>query len=423
MFKKAIALTLVAMLLSIVVASDATRPTLAMGQQIPGLQPDKPRRWSTIDDQFASIAERVPAFGGMFVDEANDVLYVYLVNPAEDKTARAAAAIAAAFDGDHIPQDKIRALPGQYGFRKLKAWHDRMMTDVLNIPGVVFTDIDDAKNRLAVGVETLEVQPLVEEHLAKLDIPRDAVNVEETKPVKFESSLQDRHRGLVGGLQISTASWICTMGFPATRAGVRGFVTNSHCTNTQGGVEGTRLYQPTFATGNRIGVETVDPQYRLCPLTSLCRYSDASFVRLDDDVTSRRGAIARPATLGTLAWNGVATFRIISEADPVVGRVVRKVGRTTGMSAGTVSRTCTNVNVSASPFRFLCQAQANYASSPGDSGSPVFSLLGGGGGNDVRLNGIHWGSNGSIVVFSPIGNIQRSDELGPLSTCDSGFTC
>ena len=355
----------------------------------------------------------------MFVDEANSALYVYLVNPTAKMTTASEAAITAVFDDELVLHNKIQALSGQYGFLQLKEWHERMMMDVLALPGVVFTDIDDAKNRLAVGVEKPAVQALVEEQLTKLGIPREAVNIEETRPVEFDTSLQDRHRGLVGGLQIATSRFLCTLGFPATRAAVRGFVTNSHCTDTQGGVEGTRFYQPTVATNNHIGVETVDPVYRLqdCPLFRLCRYSDAAFVRLDADVTSQRGRIARPATLGSTVWNGVATFRIVSEANPVVGGRVTKVGRTTGRTAGTVSRTCANFNVAGTSITQLCQAQASYTSMAGDSGSPVVSGLAG---NDVRLRGIHWGSG---RVFSPIGNIQRSDELGPLLTCAASFGC
>lgn len=169
----------------------------------------------------------------MFVDETNSVLYVYLLDPTTEMATISKAAIAAVFEGEFVLQNKIQALPGQYSFLELKEWHEPVMADVLNIPGVVFTDIDDAKNRLAVGVEKLEIQPLVEEQLVKLGIPREAVNIEETKPVEF-GGLQDRNRPLVGGLQIATSRFICSLGFPAIRAGVRGFVANSHCTDNPG---------------------------------------------------------------------------------------------------------------------------------------------------------------------------------------------
>jgi hypothetical protein len=69
---------------------------------------------------------------------------------------------------------------------------------------------------------------------------------------------------------------------------------------------------------------------------------------------------------------------------------------------------------------------ANYSSAGGDSGSPVFRILNKPAANDVYLGGIHWGGDGSIVVFSPMSGIQRSTapaELGPVTTCATGFTC
>jgi len=56
MSKKATALALVATLLSVVIASAAARPTLAIGQRLTGLQSGEASQWPTIDDQFAAIA-------------------------------------------------------------------------------------------------------------------------------------------------------------------------------------------------------------------------------------------------------------------------------------------------------------------------------------------------------------------------------
>ncbi len=414
-------------LLAIVVSGGGLLPQ-SVGAE-PAEDPTARRKPKLIDDQLAEVATQVPAFGGMFVDEENGILYVYMRDHGPEVATTAEAAIMAVFDRESLPQANIQALPGQYGFLELKEWHERMMADVLGLPGVVFTDIDDAKNRLAVGVEKLEVQPLVEEQLAKLGIPREAVNIEETQPVEFAASLRDFHRPVVGGLQISFLRgadvWSCTLGFNAIRAGVSGFVTNSHCTATMFRLEGTVLYQPTIAAGNRIGVEVVDPWFFIdgkCPWSRLCRYSDSAFVRRDAGVTASQGFLARPA-LGSFAWNGVATFQIVGEGNPMVGQNVTKVGRTTGRTQGTVSRTCTNYNVSGTILTLLCQAKASFAEKAGDSGSPVFSIQlkrGPEPSTNVILHGIFWGSGG---VFSPIGNVQRSGELGPLNTCAAPIRC
>src|SRR5207302_10353156 len=70
----------------------------------------------------------------------------------------------------------------------------------------------------------------------------------------------------------------------------------------------------------------------------------------------------------------------------------------------------------------LCQDQVSAGVGAGDSGSPVFAIASG---NDVQLRGILWGGtlDGTSFVYSPIANIERTDELGPITTCAAGFTC
>jgi hypothetical protein len=234
-------------------------------------------------------------------------------------------------------------------------------------------------------------------------------------------------------LQISflrgASTFLCTLGFNAIRAGITSAVTNSHCTATQGGVEGTIFHQATIAAANanRIGLETADPNYFVggaCPVGRRCRYSDSSAMRvphpLGPAVTTSRGRIARPA-LGAFAWNGVNTFRIVSElaGNAIIGELLTKVGRTSGRTQGRVTASCVNVNQSGTLFTMLCQDQASYGGQPGDSGSPVFRIINAPAANDVRLYGINWGS----TTYSPMRNIQRATELGALTTCAVGFAC
>jgi hypothetical protein len=405
---------------------------LVMGEGNEEAQADGPRqpRARNIDDLFKGVADRDPRFGGMFVDEEQDVVYVYSLDQSEGAAAVAEEAVTAVF-GEARPARRIQILPARYGFRELKEWHDRLSPDVLAMSGVVMTDIDDRNNRLTVGVESLDSKTAVEDKLLELGVPPEAVEVVETPGVTLENSLRDRHRPLVGGLQIafrrSGSTLLCTEGFNAVRAGIAGYVINSHCTAVQGGVESTVHHQPTIAllNANRIGVETVDPGYWIgapCPAGRRCRRSDSAFARRDAGVAANQGRIARTA-LGSFAWNGTSTFRIVREADPLVGQFVTKEGRTTGRTAGVVQLTCTNFNVLGTNITQLCQSKAAYNSAGGDSGSPVFRIVNSPALNDVALAGIHWGSGG---VFSTISNIQRNVfhvELGPLTTCAPGFAC
>lgn len=385
----------------------------------------------SLDDRLADVARTVPGFGGLFVDDENGIVYVYLWYYNDAVVAATSDALAAAFPG-RLPET-TEVLLGQYGFLDLKEWSDRMAADVLAISGVVLTDIDEANNRLTVGVENLETAgPLVEEVLATLGIPREAVSIEETEPIK--PLLRTFRRPVVGSLQIHFPPFLCTLGFNAIRAGVTGYVTNSHCTNVQGGVESTVHWQhlvgSTNGILNRIGVETVDPPYLPlvgvgCPAGRLCRWSDSSFARKDPGVPASLGRTARTA-LGSFAWNGTDLFRIVGETDfPLVGEGLTKIGRTTGRTTGPVAFTCVNTNVGGTIFTQLCQDFVTAGVAGGDSGSPVFRITNAPLANDVRLYGILWGSSGPFFVFSAIGpiNIQRATEMGPLNTCAPPIVC
>lgn len=376
---------------------------------------------------FAEVTRRVPAFAGAYVDDNNnDIMYVGLLDPA--RKAEAVRALAEVFGPERSSPREVRAVEAQFSFLVLKSWYEKLAPAVLALPGVALTDIDEKRNRLVVGIENENVQTrrLIEEQINNFGIPHQAVIVEVTGPnLPASHTLRSYVRPLEGGLQIENVVSRCTEGFNATRSGVLGIVTNSHCTAAQGGVESTVFHQPTTAS-DRIGVETVDPNYWTgggCPSGRECRYSDSAFVKLDSSVTANLGYIARPTGLGsTTIDHSNPRFRIVSEdLTPVVGELVNKVGRSTGWSRGNIVATCVTINASNTNKTFLCQDSVSATVAAGDSGSPVFRIVDSPLPGDVYLYGLLWGgNNGTTFHFSRITSVQRSDELGTLNTCATG---
>jgi hypothetical protein len=365
-----------------------------------------------LDDLLARVAEQVPGFGGLHLE--GDVLKVHLTDPAQQGAAE--RAIAVVFGVDRLPAGGAQVVPAQYGFRELKAWQ-RDANALLSLEGVVFTDADEVANRVLIGIDREELRGRVEAELRRLGVPADASAVVVTEPVVQLVTLRDRVRPLQGGLQINFPGYLCTYGFNAVRAGVNGFVTNSHCTTKQGGVEGTKYWQPLQTVdATSIGTEIADPVYSKanCPKSvkgKVCRQSDSSFARLevsDYDL----GGLAQTTGLGSLTLAG--TYRITGEQSTVtVGTTVNKVGRTTGWSQGKVTNTCVNTGVSGSNVVQLCQNFVSAAVDSGDSGSPVFMISGSNA--NATLAGILWGGSGTTTfVYSPIGNVEA--ELGALTT-------
>lgn len=379
----------------------------------------------TLDEQLARVAEHIPGFGGIFLDERGQITVSLVPGEVTTQSVRelgAQIATLLSWEEPRLRAGAIRLVPARYSFLQLKQWHDLLSPQIFEQEGVVLTDIDEVQNRLRIGVESAERVPEVLEALQQLGIPREAVLLEEVEPIFPMATLRDQVRPLVGGLQINFPGFLCTLGFNAVRSGIAGFVTASHCTEIQGGVENTPYWQPLEASDTFIGTEIVDPLYRWflgCPRGRVCRYSDSAFARLASGVSFGLGSLARTEGLGALTI--VGNFQITAEATRQLrGEILNKVGRTTGWSQGPITSTCVNVGVTGTRIVLLCQDFVQATVGAGDSGSPVFRLVNGNG--SVVLYGLLWGGNssGTNFVYSPIRNIQRSGELGPLTTCASG---
>jgi hypothetical protein len=396
----------VASLLAAVACSDAT-PT------DPNLKGTPPELQVTQAPDLANLARAIPGFGGLFIDHG--VPTVYLTNPT-DRTAMERALGGFASSRGTAPA-QIQVLQGRYSLQELDRWTRQVTTDAFSIAGVVYTDLDEATNRVTVGLDRAEASSSVRSLAARLGIPAEAVVVKQTEPISFAATLRDQVRPVVAGLQINFSNFLCSIGFNAVSGGQNSFLTASHCTDRQGGVESTLYYQPLASTANSfIGTEVADPTYfrgGVCPRGRKCRFSDASREAYASGVLFTLGGIAKTSgpNNGSLTING--SFGITNEGSAVVGDVVNKIGRTTGWTQGAVSATCVNTGVSGSNIVQLCQTFVDAGVGGGDSGSDVFAQTGT---SSATLLGILWGGNssGTLFVYSPITNIEQ--ELGPLTT-------
>jgi hypothetical protein len=398
-------------LLLVVACSDQNEPVAPSEQ--PELSPVQPTAQGTAADPI-SLGRAVPGFGGFYLD-AQGAPVIYL----KDATQRGNAerALAPFLQARGVAPAQIRVLPAKYEWAQLESWFSRASAEVLAVPGGVFVDADEASNRVLIGVErgtAARIRGIV----SRLGIPEAAVVVRETEPVRFALTLRERVRPIVGGLQINFPKFLYTLGFNAVRSGQSSFITNSHCTNTQGGTEGTPYWQPLESVDPvQIGTEVDDPEYAKgtgengCPKGRRCRFSDASRAAYAPGITFTLGAIARTPGPNNGSIEIAGGFEITREGSASVGQTVNKVGRTTGWTQGAVTNTCVNTGVFGSNVVQLCQTFVSAGVGAGDSGSPVFIERGRG----VILAGILWGGSGSsLYVYSPIANIEQ--ELGALTT-------
>jgi hypothetical protein len=148
----------------------------------PPQQAQETRRMAPYDDLLVQVEQQVPGFGGMFIDREGR-LAVYLLDTSRLGAAR--AAIQAVFGVDAVPAAGVRARQGQYVISQLKEWTEKAAA-VLELPGVTAVDLDEARNRVAIGVEHKSRTRVVERALSAMAIPRRAITIdvmEEIRPV------------------------------------------------------------------------------------------------------------------------------------------------------------------------------------------------------------------------------------------------
>lgn len=361
------------------------------------------------------LAREVPGFGGLFLNDKGEPT-VYLT----DAGARGPAerALGSFLRGRGLAGPQLQVVPGQFGYLQLDDWFNRLSPEALAVPGAVFVDLDEASNRVLVGVEHAAAANAVRGVAARLGVPASALVVRETEPIAFAATLRQLVRPVVAGLQINFGQYVCSIGFNATSGTQSSFVTASHCTNRQGGTEGTLYYQPLASVANSfIGTEVADPAYfkgGVCPKGKKCRYSDSARAAYASGVSFDLGGIASTSgpNNGSITITGTIDITAEDASGGLVNSTANKIGRTTGWTQGRISNTCVNTGVSGSNIVQLCQTFVSAGVGGGDSGSDVFALSGG----NATLLGILWGGNssGTLFVFSPLGGVER--ELGPLTT-------
>jgi hypothetical protein len=395
---------------------------------IAGPAPGPAAPWDR-DALKVAATKDVPTFGGSYLDDES-TLHVWLTRPTADGALRSRTALATGVGAQAVSAGTGAPVVhrADYTFAQLKAWRDATRA-LLTLPGVTMLDIDERTNRLVVAVDDIGRDgPAVTAGLARLEVPRAAVNLTRGGPVT--QTLGDRNRPLRGGVKIRYNRGFCTLGFIAQRQGVTGFVTNSHCSDNSGAVDSGKYWQPDRPAdgSDAVGAETVDPPFTaanpLCPVGDKCRTSDSNFVATVTGVGVGQGQIARPP-LNSATWNGTDTFRIVGVRDARLGTAVQKVGHITGRTAGTVTADCLDLSPKDTNITLFCQDMASYTVQEGDSGSPVFEVINAST-NTVALVGIHWGIGTNQAgqlrgFYSPFSNVEA--ELGNLSVCSDATTC
>jgi hypothetical protein len=228
-----------AVLLAVASCTDQTDPSTP-----DDLTPDAAIARQGSPDDPNALARSVPGFGGFYFD-AQGAPTIYLKDAG--RRADAERALSPYLRSRGLGAGQLKVKRADYDWAQLEAWFTSASAEALAVPGAVSVDADEASNRVRIGVEP-GAMGRVRSALARLRMPDGAVIIEEREPVTFAvgtgpgprpkakpgsgASLQGTWRPTVGGVQINFPGFLCTLGF---NVGGGSFITNSHCTTTQGG--------------------------------------------------------------------------------------------------------------------------------------------------------------------------------------------
>ena len=388
--------------------------------------------FDNLDQKLLRIAEKLPDFGGLFFDK-NGELNIYLKNdhpqPRIERALKHGLGKGLSRSSlknpfykveEKLLDTKINVLKGKYNYKQFVTWKNLLEKEIFSVDGVNYLDIDEATNHITIGASNIDADSELEirNHLINLDIPQEAVSIETMSEAVKLISLRETQPtdNQPSGIVISNGSGVCTLG-PKVWAGeygsTYGFLTNDHCTSKFGEVTYDRIYQANNADQSAfIGIESFNPKLIFRdPFRGYKYYlGDFAFIQTNGGDNSRNIAdtvvMNTDPTTNTHAYeiNDSRAFKAVSEEhEAYVGSPMHKVGRTTGLTYGYVSKTCVNLRSGKSKIIHLCnniveRVDDSYPiNGSGDSGAAVFEAYDG---DRVKLHGVAWG--GTDLDFTDV---------------------
>jgi len=311
--------------------------------------------------------------------------------------------------------------------------HEPMLFSKPNVVGV------GAGYKEVMGERTGElcIVALVRRKLPRAALAQDALvpslvdgirtDVQEVGEIRALQTRTDRWRPAPGGVslghyRITAGTFGCVVRDRAT--GARLILSNNHVlANTNDGQAGDPILQPGPLDGGREPNDVLARLERFCPIVftsepgtcgaALAAASIANAlaalvgshhrfetVRVDAQAVNRvDAAVARPTDVGAVRDDILEIGQVSGTVEAQLGMPVRKSGRSTGLTTGSVNVLDATVDVdygSERTARFQGQIVSGPMSKPGDSGSLLVT------GDALQAVGLLFAGSDQATIFNPI---------------------
>lgn len=391
------------------------------------------------DITFLRLSKAHPDFAGYYVKNGR------LVVASRTGVIPSGLGLPATLKGQPLPHDVLSV---EWSFDELARWRVPFV-ETLRAFRWQMIDIDEVRNRLVAMVADTAA---VRKALTAAGVPSNvyilelsststltrgvaSTNPRPPSPATMNcTTIHDKCRPVIGALHAcfdipgSSSREAGTIGFIIDhwRHG-SGFITNSHLTPTIGVNDSISAYQgcwdaPAVATEvyDHPLIHRASLPAGVCPDT-YCRYSDAAVFAFNDGVGSTLGEFAK---LGSTGGAITARWQIDQEEDyPYVGQSVAYIGQVSGQVNTTIEQACADYKwYDVDNTSLLCQYKVEEAPQNGDSGAPVYAVLGPDEANTAILVGVMHSRAWSPVDwdgwFSSINFIKIEADPSSSLACD-----
>jgi len=358
----------------------------------------------TLDEIFEKIEKKLTGFGGAYLGD-NGKLYVYFTGSERVDESQVAKILSDDLGPEYLEKGLV-ILKSDYAWNTWLPWK-QMLRQLFKQKdlGLTSLDIDEKKQRIVLGFETLDEQKRshVTGLLAKYPIPASVIElVEEGKGEAVTHDATTSFRPLIGGIPEGVVNaGTCTMGFVANKFSnnQRVIVTAGHCEAIPKDTLGDQRYTNPSSSSTVVGQEVANTNF------GGNRWSDT--LLFAPSVSSQLGLIYS-GTIGS-------SYNIQGKGyTQLVGDPVCKMGYRTHETCGKITATNKDkVHPNSDGENYYgiiwSQNETDMTVNRGDSGAPVYKKLGF---PYVQLYGILWlkmtlYDTPGPGVYSPIVNIER----------------
>jgi hypothetical protein len=141
------------------------------------------RHSGSLPETFADMNRQVPGFAGLHFDKSQHPVIRMVSEHIPEHALQARAVAGPFFEAFGFKIENMKVVEADFEWLELFDWH-ALLRPILLSDDVEYLGAEEMTNRVVVGISNNRVRPNIEERLARLEIPREAVLIEMTAPVR-----------------------------------------------------------------------------------------------------------------------------------------------------------------------------------------------------------------------------------------------